>query len=368
MPGYISEVDYDGGAGSNFVEVVLPAGTDVSAYSLVIYDKDGAIIETFSFDPPIQTIAGQDVYLFDDETANWVDIHNDEAIALVDDTGSVVQFISFKAPVTAVEGPANGDTSTAIGEHSGGEESIVTSNGGTSYGTTTTSTPGSVPCFGPGTLIATPDGPRAVETLRVGDLVLTDDKGARPIRWISKREISLDTEGEESGRPVLIPANALGEGLPENDLVLSANHRVLLGGKGQFDGLLAGEALAPAKALTGLPQIRLKRGCRKITWHHFALDRHAVVRAEGMRVESLLLGEMVLQRLSEFEQFRLRKMFPGRPAEVALNGPPARPLLTYQQAEKLLSIIEICDLFNQETSGAAQSVQATRLKVINGSV
>lgn len=37
---YFFEVDYDGGASSNFVEVVVAAGTDVSAYSLVVYDKD----------------------------------------------------------------------------------------------------------------------------------------------------------------------------------------------------------------------------------------------------------------------------------------------------------------------------------------
>lgn len=346
MPGYISEVDYDGGAASNFIEVVIPAGTDVSAYALVIYDNDGTVIETFSFGSPVQTIAGKDVYLFDDSYANWVDIHNNEAIALVDDAGTVLQFIAFKDPVTAVEGPADGQSATQIGEHSGGDESLVTSNGGSSYGTTTTSTPGSVPCFGPGTRIATPEGWREVESLRAGDTVLTKDEGPQPIRWVSCSDVELETNGAK-GAPVLIKANALGCGVPGRDLVLSPNHRVLLGGSGQFDGLLAGEAFAPAKALTCLPGIRQMRGRKHLSWYHFAFDRHAVVTAEGLLVESLLIGEMVMAGLPELDRKRLRNLFRvvGECAE--LNGPTARPILTAQQAEHLLRIREICKLFHR---------------------
>ncbi len=38
-------------------------------------------------------------------------------------------------------------------------------------------------CFAAGTLIDTPEGARAVETLTPGDLVMTLDHGAQPIRW-----------------------------------------------------------------------------------------------------------------------------------------------------------------------------------------
>lgn len=39
-------------------------------------------------------------------------------------------------------------------------------------------------CFTAGTMIATPDGERAIETLKVGDLVETLDNGPQAIRWI----------------------------------------------------------------------------------------------------------------------------------------------------------------------------------------
>lgn len=44
----------------------------------------------------------------------------------------------------------------------------------------------SVPCFACGTLIATPDGERPVETLAIGDLVTTMN-GTAPVRWIGRK-------------------------------------------------------------------------------------------------------------------------------------------------------------------------------------
>ena len=46
-----------------------------------------------------------------------------------------------------------------------------------------------MPCYAPGTMIDTPDGPRAVETLQVGDLVMTLDHGPQSIRWVRSGEV-----------------------------------------------------------------------------------------------------------------------------------------------------------------------------------
>ena len=45
----------------------------------------------------------------------------------------------------------------------------------------------SIPCFVAGTMIATQQGQRSVETLLLGDLVLTKDEGLQPLRWIGQR-------------------------------------------------------------------------------------------------------------------------------------------------------------------------------------
>ena len=49
---------------------------------------------------------------------------------------------------------------------------------------------GGVICFTPGTRIATPTGPRLIQTLQPGDLVLTKDDGPQPVIWTGERRMS----------------------------------------------------------------------------------------------------------------------------------------------------------------------------------
>lgn len=87
------------------------------------------------------------------------------------------------------------------------------------------------PCFTPGTMIRTPEGLRAVETLQVGDLVETFDHGPQPIRWIGSSDVGPFRMALSPGfRPVRICKGAFGNGRPERDLVVSPQHRVLLEG------------------------------------------------------------------------------------------------------------------------------------------
>ncbi|HSG35997.1 MAG TPA: Hint domain-containing protein, partial [Paracoccaceae bacterium] len=79
-------------------------------------------------------------------------------------------------------------------------------------------------CFTPKTLIATPRGARPVETLKVGDLVMTRDHGMQPIRWIQSRSVS----GIGQFAPIRLQKGVL-TGM-EDDLVVSPRHRVLLQG------------------------------------------------------------------------------------------------------------------------------------------
>jgi hypothetical protein len=45
-------------------------------------------------------------------------------------------------------------------------------------------------CFVAGTLIATPDGERAVEALAIGDLVMTANGRAVPVKWLGRQTLS----------------------------------------------------------------------------------------------------------------------------------------------------------------------------------
>lgn len=339
MPGYISEIDYYGGAANEWVEIAVPAGTDVSGYTLLIYDSDGYVEATLPLGAVQSTNGGHDVYLVDAGTAGWSGLDQGEGVALVDDTSTVLQFISYKGfTVTAEDGPAEGMTSVNAGSDAESEgKSLQSDDGGNTYYVQTAPNPGTIPCYGPGTLIATPMGPRAVETLGVGDLVLTADSGAQAIVWVQSGEVPLEA-AEPEAKPVLISAGALGRNIPVRDMIVSPQHRILIGAAGQLSALWGAEAFAPAKALTGLPGVRHMGGKKKIIWHQFACARHEVVFANDCRSESLLLGPMVLQGLSRAMRAELYQVFGARGDRAgALNGPAARPCLKVREVREILA-------------------------------
>lgn len=193
-------------------------------------------------------------------------------------------------------------------------------------------------CFAEGTLIDTPMGPRAVEDLAPDDPVSTLDHGAQPVLWTRQRTESLD-EATEGARPVLISAGALGPDRPRADLVVSPQHRILVGGRQQLKRGFTREALIPAKSLTMLPGIRQMRGRKSITWVHFACRRHEIVTANGCLSETLLLGPMVTQALTPHERHILQHTFPGPFAEgMPWNGPAARTCLSVKEARAALRL------------------------------
>ncbi|MEM9263778.1 MAG: Hint domain-containing protein [Pseudomonadota bacterium] len=195
----------------------------------------------------------------------------------------------------------------------------------------------SLVCFASGTMIATPDGQCAVEFLKPGDHVMTLDHGPQMVRWTRSSEHPLE-DVEEDAKPVRIKAGALGPGIPAQDLIISPQHRVLVGGAGQLDGLFISEAFAPAKSLTTLPGIRHLKGKKKITWIHFACDGHEVVIANGCYTESLLLGPMVWNGLNAAEKHKVAELFDGATVSDAnLNGPPARECLKVGPVRRLIA-------------------------------
>ena len=169
-------------------------------------------------------------------TAGFPGLSPNQAVALVDDVGTVLQYSSFDGNVvTATEGPADGLTSAEIGTGGIGE-SLQSDDDGASYYVPGSPNPGTIPCYAPGTMIDTPDGPHGVETLRPGDLVSTLDHGPQPIKWVRDGTEPLNGAPDHS-RPVLIQVAALGPGRPLRDLIVSPQHRILVGALGQLDWL-----------------------------------------------------------------------------------------------------------------------------------
>ena len=144
---FINEFHYDNGGTDQgeFIEIAGPAGTDLSAYALELYN--GANGLRYDADPLSGTIPDQDngfgtVAL--PYAVNGIQNGAPDGIALVRGT-AVIQFLSYEGTFTAADGTAAGMTSVDIGRFEAGSEpaglSLQLQGAGTEYGHFTWSTP-----------------------------------------------------------------------------------------------------------------------------------------------------------------------------------------------------------------------------------
>ena len=133
-------------------------------------------------------------------------------------------------------------------------------------------------CFLAGTMIATPDGEAAIETLGPGDRVITADGRATPVRWVGRQTVASVFADPIGAFPVRITAGALGQNLPARYLFVSPDHALFLEG-----------VLVQAGALVnGTTIVRETAMPERFTYFHVELDDHALILAEGVPAESFL--------------------------------------------------------------------------------
>ncbi len=190
---------------------------------------------------------------------------------------------------------------------------------------------GLILCFTSGTMIDTPYGPRAVESLKPGDWVLTRDDGPQCLRWTCQdTRSSAELAADPSLAPARIPAGAFGPGCPASDTLVSPQHRLLIASA--QTQLLFGEeeVLAPAKAL-----FTSARATEPVTYVHLLFDRHHLITANGMAMESFHPGDMAKSALSPKAREALFAQYPDLRWAPTAWGPTARNCLRRREAQLL---------------------------------
>jgi hypothetical protein len=133
-------------------------------------------------------------------------------------------------------------------------------------------------CYLRGTLIATQSGEVPIETLAVGDGVVTASGLVRRIKWIGHRSYAgRFVAANPALHPIRLRAACLGAGLPRRDLLVSPEHAMVI------DGLLI-----PAHCLVNGRSIVKEPATARLDYFHVELDSHDVLLAEGAASESFL--------------------------------------------------------------------------------
>ncbi len=137
---FINEIHYDnsGTDVGEAIEIAGPAGTDLSGWSLVLYNGNGgAPYGTTSLSGTIADLCSGFGALDFTYPSNGIQNGSPDGIALVDSSSTAVQFLSYEGSFTAAGGPADGLTSTDIGvSESGGTavgDSLQLAGTGTAY-------------------------------------------------------------------------------------------------------------------------------------------------------------------------------------------------------------------------------------------
>ncbi|MBY5932273.1 Hint domain-containing protein [Tateyamaria omphalii] len=182
---------------------------------------------------------------------------------------------------------------------------------------------GTVVCFASGMMIETPDGPRAIEMLGDGDLVLTADAGPQPILWTGCTTVAAIADLA----PIVVTAGTLGN---DADLVVSPQHAILL--TDWRAELLFGqdEVLVRAKDLLCMDGVYRKTGGR-VTYHHILLNQHNVVQAHGIWSETLYPGSVAMGAVGDAARAEIERLFP----DLTGYGPMCAPCLKGYEAQLL---------------------------------
>ncbi len=171
-------------------------------------------------------------------------------------------------------GVGNGDSAIVAS----GSNVVIITNSTLAIGDPVTITGDPLPvCFGAGTMIATPEGEKAVETLEIGDMILTDDGKTVPVKWLGRQTVMPIFAGERA-RPVRVSAGALGNGLPHTELVLTADHALIIDGLAINAGALVNGTTITQDAFDSLPE--------RTTFYHVETEGHMVILANGSEAET----------------------------------------------------------------------------------
>ena len=362
---------------ANYIEWTVPVGGLAAGETVVFSERYGstwhtgtpASLYSNSFGSPTEVgevnifgetngITNEELFVFQGPPGNPTVISglvtNDSSTAippglnstngLVNVTGNNTDTVDL-AEYSGISTGTRAEILAAVGDSANwGHEGGSTYNGGTNAvgagetdlldGFDLLNTTFDIICFTPGTLISTVTGQRPVQDLQVGDLVVTADNGLQAVRWIGRKHLTgARLFAFPELRPIKILAGSLGNDLPERDMWVSPQHRMLLNEPVLNTRFGEPEMLTPAKGMCNANGVFVDRTCVRIDYIHILFEQHEIIFANGVKTESFHPGDRSVKGLTHTARQELFEIFPELKANPKMFGPSVRPTLSVSEMQ-----------------------------------
>ncbi|QEE36601.1 Hint domain-containing protein [Octadecabacter sp. SW4] len=193
--------------------------------------------------------------------------------------------------------------------------------------------PGGVICFTPGTMIRTDEGAKRIEDIAQGDFVQTKDNGCQEVLWTGRRRITgARLYAMPHLAPVRLRAGSLDEEVPDEGLLVSPDHRILLRGARARELFNADEVLVTARDLINDHNILVDHAVREVTYIHMLLPSHQVVFANNVATESFHPASAGLDTMDPDQRAHLFAQVPEIQTDPQAYGAYARRVLSGSEA------------------------------------
>ena len=184
-----------------------------------------------------------------------------------------------------------------------------------------------------GANVRTPCGPRRVEFLRKGDLIVTRDNGLKPVRLVWTQTVTAaEMAADPSLSPVVLKPRAIGPMMPQTELSVGRAHRLLIPGWRLEDEDDSTNCLVPARDVAGINDYAfVETPEQDVTYYNIVFDEPQVFCANGLPVESFHVTREARAALDPKVRAELDKIFPDLGT---LPGDPPRaayPLVDHVQ-------------------------------------
>lgn len=192
--------------------------------------------------------------------------------------------------------------------------------------------------FARGTVIATAEGPVAVEDLVPGMVALTAEGGAERITWIGSMTLfpNCAVPGIAPATMTRVTADAFGVGRPMPDLLLGPRARLLLRDARSRMATGVVTSYAPARSFVDGVSIIEVTPVAPVAVFHLVLERQGSIRAAGLEIESYHPGSDISDRFDVQVSAELLSLFPHL-RSFAEFGPIAHPRLSAREVEAALT-------------------------------